>query len=47
MTLFFLALIILIVLSAVFAPLLAPFDPNKASMAHRLKPLFFGPTIWH
>ena len=40
-TLFFLALIILIVLSAVFAPLLAPFDPNKASMAHRLKPLFF------
>jgi peptide/nickel transport system permease protein len=40
-TLFFLALIILIVLSAVFAPVLAPFDPNKASMAHRLKPLFF------
>jgi peptide/nickel transport system permease protein len=40
-TLFFLALIVLIVLSAVFAPLLAPFDPNKASMAHRLKPLFF------
>ncbi len=40
-TLFFLALIILIVLSAVFAPLLAPFDPNKASMAHRLKPLFY------
>jgi peptide/nickel transport system permease protein len=29
------------VLSAIFAPLLAPFDPNKASMAHRLKPLFF------
>lgn len=40
-TLFFLALIILIVASAVFAPLLAPFDPDKASMAHRLKPLFF------
>jgi peptide/nickel transport system permease protein len=40
-TLFFLAVIILIVLSAVFAPLLSPFDPNKASMAHRLKPLFF------
>src|ERR1700742_321191 len=40
-TLFFLALIVLIVLSAVFAPLLSPFDPNKASMAHRLKPLFF------
>jgi peptide/nickel transport system permease protein len=40
-TLLFLAVIILIVLSAVFAPLLSPFDPNKASMAHRLKPLFF------
>src|SRR5580658_4291492 len=40
-TLFFLTLIILIVLSAVFAPLLSPFDPNKASMSHRLKPLFF------
>jgi len=44
-TLFFLALIVLIVLSAVFAPLLAPFDPNKASMAHRLKPLFFHDNI--
>ena len=40
-TLFFMALIILIVLSAVLAPYLAPFDPNKASMAHRLKPLFY------
>jgi peptide/nickel transport system permease protein len=40
-TLFFILLILLIVASAVFAPLLAPFDPNKASMAHRLKPLFF------
>ena len=40
-TLFFLALIILIVLAAVFAPWLAPFDPNKASMAHRLKPFFY------
>lgn len=44
-TLFFLALILLIILSAVFAPLLAPFDPNKASMAHRLKPLFFRNNI--
>ncbi len=44
-TLFFLALIILIVASAVFAPLIAPFDPNKASMAHRLKPLFFRDNI--
>jgi peptide/nickel transport system permease protein len=38
-TLFFLVLIILIVLSAVFAPLLAPFDPNKTSMIYRLKPM--------
>lgn len=40
-TLFFMALILLIVLSAIFAPLLAPFDPNVASMVHRLKPLFY------
>jgi peptide/nickel transport system permease protein len=38
-TLFFLTLIILIVLTAVFAPLLAPFDPNKTSMIYRLKPM--------
>ena len=38
-TLFFLMLIILIVLTAVFAPLLAPFDPNKTSMIYRLKPM--------
>jgi peptide/nickel transport system permease protein len=44
-TLFFLLVIILIVLSAVFAPLLAPFDPDKASMAHRLKPLFYRDNI--
>jgi peptide/nickel transport system permease protein len=40
-TLFFLVLIILIVLSAVFAPWIAPFDPNKSSMATRLKPVMF------
>ena len=40
-TLFFLALIVLIVLSAIFAPLIAPFDPDRTSMAHRLKPLFY------
>jgi peptide/nickel transport system permease protein len=44
-TLFFLVLIALIVLSAVFAPLIAPFDPDKASMAHRLKPLLFHNNI--
>ena len=40
-TLFFLAVIILLVLSAVFAPLLAPFDPTKTSMLYRLKPIGF------
>lgn len=38
-TLFCLALIILIVLSAVFAPWLAPMDPEKSSMANRLRPI--------
>jgi peptide/nickel transport system permease protein len=40
-TLFFLALIILIVAAAIFAPYLAPFDPNKSSMVNRLKPLMY------
>jgi peptide/nickel transport system permease protein len=40
-TLFFLVLIIAIILSAVFAPWLAPFDPNKSSMVARLKPVMF------
>jgi peptide/nickel transport system permease protein len=40
-TLFFLAIIILIVLAAIFAPWLAPMDPNKSSMAYRLKPIGF------
>jgi len=40
-TLFFLAVVILMVLSAVFAPLLAPFDPTKTSMLNRLKPIGF------
>jgi peptide/nickel transport system permease protein len=38
-TLFCLALIILIVLSAVFAPWLTPFDPDKSSIANRLRPI--------
>lgn len=38
-TLFFLAVIILIVLSAIFAPWLAPMDPEKSSMANRLRPI--------
>ncbi|MDF2118871.1 ABC transporter permease [Roseiarcaceae bacterium H3SJ34-1] len=40
-TLFFLAVILLIVLISVFAPLLAPFDPTKSSMAYRMKPVGF------
>ena len=41
-TLFCMAIIVLVVLSAVFAPELAPFDPVKSSMAHRLKPVLYG-----
>ncbi|HEV7717946.1 MAG TPA: ABC transporter permease [Arsenicitalea sp.] len=42
-TLFCLALILLIILSAVLAPWLAPFDPNKSSILHRLKPVGVAP----
>lgn len=38
-TLFFGTVVILIVLSAVFAPLLAPMDPYESSMINRLKPI--------
>jgi peptide/nickel transport system permease protein len=38
-TLFFAAIVLLIVLAAIFAPLIAPFDPYKESIAGRLKPL--------
>jgi peptide/nickel transport system permease protein len=38
-TLFCLALIILIILAAIFAPWLSPMDPDKASMANRLRPI--------
>jgi peptide/nickel transport system permease protein len=37
-TLVFAAVVLLIVLAAVFAPLLAPFDPYKESIVGRLKP---------
>jgi len=37
-TLFFAAAVLLIVLAALFAPLLAPFDPYKESIVGRLKP---------
>jgi peptide/nickel transport system permease protein len=39
MTLFFLAIIVALVLVALFAPLIAPFDPNKTSMVYRMKPI--------
>jgi peptide/nickel transport system permease protein len=38
-TLFCLALILAVILVSIFAPELAPMDPYKSSMAHRLKPL--------
>ena len=37
-TLFFAAIVLLIVLAAIFAPLIAPFDPYKESIVGRLKP---------
>jgi peptide/nickel transport system permease protein len=40
-TLFFLAVILLIVLAAICAPWIAPFDPNKTSTLYRLKPIGF------
>ena len=39
MTLFFAAIVLLVVLAAIFAPLIAPFDPYKESVVGRLKPL--------
>lgn len=44
-TFFCVALIILIILSAVFAPWLAPMDPDKSNIAHRLKPIGYMSNI--
>lgn len=41
MTLFFGAVVLLIILSAIFAPLLAPMDPYQSSLINRLKPIGF------
>lgn len=41
LTLFFAGLIVIIVLAAVFAPLIAPFDPDATSMINRLKPIAY------
>jgi peptide/nickel transport system permease protein len=40
-TLFFAAIVSLIVLAAIFAPLIAPFDPYKESVVGRLKPFLW------
>src|SRR5580698_705193 len=41
-TLVFAAIVLLIVLMAIFAPLIAPFDPYKESIVGRLKPFGWG-----
>ncbi len=45
MTLFFGFVVILIILSAIFAPLLAPIDPYQSSMLNRLKPIGYKDFI--
>jgi peptide/nickel transport system permease protein len=45
MTLFFGVVVILIILSAIFAPLLAPMDPYQSSMLNRLKPIGYKDFI--
>lgn len=44
-TLFFASLNVVSVLAAVFAPLVAPFDPNATSMVNRLKPIGYKQFI--
>lgn len=44
-TLFFGGMVVLIILSAVFAPLLAPMDPYQESLINRLKPIGSGEFI--
>ena len=45
MTLFFGFMVILIILSAIFAPLLSPMDPYQSSMLNRLKPIGYKDFI--
>src|ERR1700756_2719995 len=44
-TMLFGFIVLLIVLAAIFAPLLAPFDPYKESIIGRLKPFGWGAHI--
>ena len=46
MTLFFGSVVILILLSAIFAPLLAPMDPYESSLINRLKPIGYKDFIF-
>lgn len=45
MTLFFGLVVVIIILSAIFAPLLAPMDPYQSSMLNRLKPIGYKDFI--
>ncbi|WPZ33872.1 ABC transporter permease [Thalassobaculum sp. OXR-137] len=45
LTLFFGAVVLLILLSAIFAPLLAPMDPYQSSLINRLKPIGYKDFI--
>lgn len=45
LTLFFGAIVLLIILSAIFAPLLAPMDPYESSLINRLKPIGYKDFI--
>jgi peptide/nickel transport system permease protein len=44
-TLFFLAIILVIAITAILAPVIAPFDPYKTSMIYRLKPIGYKDFI--
>ena len=45
MTLLFALVIVTIALAAIFAPLVAPLDPNATSMVYRLKPIGYKQFI--
>lgn len=45
-TLFFATVLLLIILSAIFAPLIAPFDPYAESIIRRLKPIGYRDQYW-